>query len=103
VRDVAKVEDANEEVRVITRLDGKPCVKLSVLKQADANTVEVAKAVNRRIQELQPSSGRHQTGMVRIRLITLNRPLPESVMQPLRAPSSLFSSFISSWAVGVRF
>jgi len=30
-------------------------VKLSVLKQADANTVEVAKAVNRRIQELQPS------------------------------------------------
>ncbi len=55
VRDVAKVEDANEEVRVITRLDGKPCVKLSVLKQADANTVEVAKAVNRRIQELQPS------------------------------------------------
>ncbi|MBI4962805.1 MAG: efflux RND transporter permease subunit [Desulfomonile tiedjei] len=55
VRDVAKVEDANEDVRVITRLDGKPCVKLSVLKQADANTVEVAKAVNRRIQELQPS------------------------------------------------
>ena len=52
---MAKVEDANEEVRVITRLDSKPCVKLSVLKQADANTVEVAKAVNRRIQELQPS------------------------------------------------
>jgi hydrophobe/amphiphile efflux-1 (HAE1) family protein len=55
LRDVARVEDANEDVRVITRLDGKPCVKLSVLKQADANTVEVAKAVNRRIQELQPS------------------------------------------------
>jgi len=55
LRDVAKVEDANEEVRVITRLDGKPCVKLSVLKQADANTVEVAKAVTRRIQELNPS------------------------------------------------
>ena len=55
LRDVAKVEDANEEVRVITRLDGKPCVKLSVLKQADANTVEVAKAVNRRLQELNPS------------------------------------------------
>lgn len=55
VRDVATVEDGHEEVRVISRLDGKPCVKLSVLKQADANTVEVAKAVNRRIQELQPS------------------------------------------------
>lgn len=55
LRDVATVEDSNEEVRVITRLDGKPCIKLSVLKQADANTVEVAKAVDRRIRELQPS------------------------------------------------
>lgn len=51
--DIAKVEDAHEEVRVITRLGGKPCVKLSVLKQADANTVEVADAVSRRIKELQ--------------------------------------------------
>lgn len=55
LRDVATVEDSNEEVRAVTRLDGKPCVKLSVLKQADANTVEVAKAVSRRLQELQPS------------------------------------------------
>lgn len=55
VVDVARVEDSHEEVRVITRLNGKPCVKLSVLKQADANTVEVAKAVNKRIQELQPA------------------------------------------------
>jgi len=54
LRDVAEVQDASEEVRVITRLDGKPCVKLSVLKQANANTVEVAEAVSRRIQELGP-------------------------------------------------
>jgi len=54
LRDVAEVKDAHEEVRVITRLDGNPCVKLSVLKQASANTVEVAKAVSRRIAELQP-------------------------------------------------
>jgi hydrophobe/amphiphile efflux-1 (HAE1) family protein len=53
LRDIARVEDAHEEARVITRLDGKPCVKLSVLKQADANTVEVAKAVARKVQELQ--------------------------------------------------
>ncbi|MGD9817687.1 MAG: efflux RND transporter permease subunit [Desulfomonilaceae bacterium] len=53
VGDVARVEDASEDVRVITRLGGKPCVKLSVLKQADANTVEVAKAVSARIGELQ--------------------------------------------------
>jgi hydrophobic/amphiphilic exporter-1 (mainly G- bacteria), HAE1 family len=55
LRDIATVEDSNEEVRVITRLDGKPCVKLSVLKQADANTVEVARAVEKRIKELKPA------------------------------------------------
>jgi len=55
LRDVADVRDASEEVRVITRLDGNPCVKLSVLKQANANTVEVAKAVSRRLAELAPS------------------------------------------------
>ena len=55
LRDVAEVADASEEVRVITRLDGKACVKLSVLKQANANTVEVAEAVSRRIAELGPA------------------------------------------------
>jgi hydrophobe/amphiphile efflux-1 (HAE1) family protein len=55
LRDVAEVLDAGEEARVITRLDGKPCVKLSVLKQANANTVEVAEAVWRRVQELTPA------------------------------------------------
>ncbi len=53
MRDVAGVEDSHEEVRVITRLGGKPCVKLSVLKQADANTVEVAKAVSKKIKDLE--------------------------------------------------
>jgi len=55
LKDVAQVEDAHEEVRVITRLGGQPTVKLSVLKQADANTVEVARAVNKRIEQLMPS------------------------------------------------
>ena len=55
VRDVAEVLDSHEEARVITRLDGNPCVKLSVLKQANANTVEVANAVTRRMEELGPA------------------------------------------------
>ena len=55
LKDVAQVEDAHEEVRVITRREGQPAIKLSVLKQADANTVEVARAVAQRLQELQPS------------------------------------------------
>lgn len=52
LRDVAQIEDGHEETRVITRLGGKPCVKLSVLKQADANTVEVAKAVEKKLEAL---------------------------------------------------
>jgi len=55
LRDIAVVEDAHEEIRVITRLGGKPCVKLSVLKQADANTVRVAEAVSARLKELEPA------------------------------------------------
>ncbi len=53
--EIADVRDAYEEVRVITRLGGKPCVKLSVLKQADANTVRVALAVQDRIRKLEPA------------------------------------------------
>ena len=52
LRDVAEVVDSHREARVITRLDRQPAVKLSVLKQADANTVEVARAVNKRLDEL---------------------------------------------------
>ncbi len=54
LQNIAEVVDASEDVRVITRLDGHPAVKLSVLKQADANTVEVAQAVSDRIKELEP-------------------------------------------------
>ncbi len=54
LQDIAEVVDGSEEVRVISRLDGHPAVKLSVLKQADANTVEVAQAVSERIKEIEP-------------------------------------------------
>ena len=52
VRDVATVEDSHEEARVITRFNGDPCVKLAVLKQAEANTVKVSRAVEHRLHEL---------------------------------------------------
>lgn len=54
LQDIAEVVDASEDARVVTRLGGHPSVKLSVLKQADANTVEVARAVSERIKELEP-------------------------------------------------
>ena len=54
VKDVAEVIDSHEEPRMITRLDGRSCVKLSVHKQASANSVEVARAVDERIAHLLP-------------------------------------------------
>ena len=52
VRDVATVEDSHEEARIITRYNGTPCVKLAVLKQAEANTVKVSTEVKRKLEEL---------------------------------------------------
>lgn len=50
--DVADVVDSHREARVISRVNGSNAVKLSVLKQADANTVAVAKDVQVRLDEL---------------------------------------------------
>jgi len=55
LRDIAEVVDSHEDVRVVTRFNGYPCVKLSVLKEAEANTVEVAGAVQQKLEELAPS------------------------------------------------
>jgi hydrophobe/amphiphile efflux-1 (HAE1) family protein len=55
LRDIAEVVDGHEDIRVITRFNGQECVKVSVLKEAEANTVEVAKAVGERLRELKPA------------------------------------------------
>lgn len=63
--DIAEVKDSHEDVRVITRFDGQPTVKISVLKQADANTVEVARGTASMIRELRGNlPGGIELGMV---------------------------------------
>ncbi len=52
IKDLATVEDAHEEQRIITHFDGKPCVQVKVLKQYAANSVNVAKALKDRVAEL---------------------------------------------------
>ncbi|NLE99024.1 MAG: efflux RND transporter permease subunit, partial [Propionibacterium sp.] len=54
LRDIAQVVDSHEDERIITRFNGEPCVKLSVFKEAEANTVEVALAVETQLDELDP-------------------------------------------------
>lgn len=52
--DVADVVDGSRQARLLSRLDGQNAVKISVLKQADANTVDVAHRVQQRLDELVP-------------------------------------------------
>jgi HAE1 family hydrophobic/amphiphilic exporter-1 len=53
LRDLASVVDAHRVQRVITRLNGQEGVKISLFKQAGANTVQVEAAIRQRLKELQ--------------------------------------------------
>ncbi len=52
LKDIAKVEDSHEVARILTRFNGKKCIKLNILKQAEANTVKTARRVRARLKEL---------------------------------------------------
>lgn len=53
--DVAEVIDGHEDERLITRFNGQDSVRISVLKEAEANTVQVAERVNQLLDELKPT------------------------------------------------
>jgi len=55
LRDFAEVKDGTEEQRVKVFLNQKPAVKISILKQPDANTITVVDGVKNRIKEMQES------------------------------------------------
>ena len=52
LRDVATVERGYKEREAITRVDGLESVELAVYKEGDANTVQVADRMQRRLQSL---------------------------------------------------
>lgn len=55
LRDLARVEDSHEDIRLLTRLNGRPAVKVNVIKQADANTVSTVESVRGQLEALQSS------------------------------------------------
>ncbi len=59
LKDVADVRDHHDPARIVTRFNGEAGVRLTVNKQAEANTVEVVRAVKRRMAELEPSLPDH--------------------------------------------
>jgi CzcA family heavy metal efflux pump len=52
LRDIAEVRDVSDIQRVITRLNRREGIKLSLFKQVTANTLEVEKAVKQKLEEL---------------------------------------------------
>ncbi|HTH48988.1 MAG TPA: efflux RND transporter permease subunit [Candidatus Limnocylindria bacterium] len=55
LQDIGRAEAGVEDYHTIARAMGKPCVFLGVVKQAKANTVNVAKAIKAEVAALRPS------------------------------------------------
>lgn len=52
LKDIADVDLKDKEQSSITKLDGKEVVQISIMKQSDANTVNVANAINKEIEKI---------------------------------------------------
>jgi HAE1 family hydrophobic/amphiphilic exporter-1 len=52
LRDVASVTRGYKDREAITRVDGREAIELAVYKEGDANTVQLADGVRRRVEEL---------------------------------------------------
>ena len=87
LRDIARVEDGHEEMRIITRLDGRPAVKVNIIKQADANTVATVQAVTTRLADFsRPSRPACSSTCWRIRPSTSRTPWPVCAIPCSRPP-----------------
>lgn len=52
LKDISEVKLVDKEQSSITKMDGKEVVQISVMKQSDGNTVNVAKAVNKELEKI---------------------------------------------------
>lgn len=52
LKDIADVNLKDKEQSSITKLNGKEVVQISIMKQSDANTVNVANAINKEIEKI---------------------------------------------------
>jgi HAE1 family hydrophobic/amphiphilic exporter-1 len=53
LKDVARVERGYKDRTAITRLDGNECIELAIYKEGDANTVQLAQGIQRKLENLQ--------------------------------------------------
>ena len=55
LKDIAKVELGYKERKAIIRVDGREAIELAIYKEGDANTVQVAKRIRKRIDNYESS------------------------------------------------
>ncbi len=64
LRDVAEVREAEADISGISRTDGEPSLGISITKEQDANTVEVAAGVEEQLDEVRDTLGDEQVFIV---------------------------------------
>ncbi len=52
LRDIARIEQTYEEVHALRRINGQPTISLDIVKERGTNTLKVAKAVKKRLEEI---------------------------------------------------
>lgn len=55
LKDVGRAEEGVEDERSVARFNGKPAIGLGIVRQSRANTLDVAKGVKKRMEEIAPS------------------------------------------------
>ncbi|MCC6874160.1 MAG: efflux RND transporter permease subunit [Sandaracinaceae bacterium] len=76
LREVAEVEDTFEEETHVVTSDGAPAVMLAVRRQSDANTVQVARAIDAALPEIE---ARLPEGVRLVPLFDESRPILRSI------------------------
>ncbi len=55
LRDIGEAKEGVEDVRTVARMNGKPCVFIGVVKQSKANTIDVASAIAKIVEDIKPT------------------------------------------------
>lgn len=53
LRDVARVTHGHKDREAITRVNGRECIELAVYKEGDANTVQLASGVRKKLEQIE--------------------------------------------------
>ena len=126
VKDVADVVDGEEDLDTAAYLDGEPTVLLALRKQSGSNTVQVADAVKRRVDEIrgQLPSGytiqvvRDESGVIRTSVDSVKEHLVagalfaavivflflgnvrSTIIAAIAIPTSIIGTFAAMWWAG---